>query len=78
MLGRELNGKPSKHAQVGRDMSVFFCWHGSKSSINEKCTAAFLTVELDTQNAPQVRVVQGNIPTLYYISIIFYFWNFKQ
>ncbi|XP_019766886.2 uncharacterized protein LOC109542202 isoform X2 [Dendroctonus ponderosae] len=63
--GRELNGNPSKHALVGRDMCVFFCWHGSKSSINEKCTAAFLTVELDKQNAPQVRVVQGSEPAAF-------------
>ncbi|KAJ8953301.1 hypothetical protein NQ314_007373, partial [Rhamnusium bicolor] len=63
--GRELNGKPSKHAQVGRDRCIFFCWHGSNSSINEKCTAAFLTVELDTQNAPQVRVVQGSEPAAF-------------
>lgn len=63
--GRELNGKPSKHAQVGRDRCVFFCWHGSNSSINEKCTAAFLTVELDKQNAPQVRVVQGSEPAAF-------------
>ncbi|XP_023313195.1 supervillin-like isoform X3 [Anoplophora glabripennis] len=63
--GRELNGKPSKHAQVGRDRCVFFCWHGSDSSINEKCTAAFLTVELDKQNAPQVRVVQGSEPAAF-------------
>lgn len=63
--GRELNGKPSKHAQVGRDMTIFFCWHGNKSSVNEKCTAAFLTVELDKQNAPQVRVVQGSEPAAF-------------
>ncbi|KAJ8957583.1 hypothetical protein NQ318_020624 [Aromia moschata] len=64
--GRELNGKPSKYAQVGRERSVFFCWHGSNSSINEKCTAAFLTVELDKQNAPQnqppsLRLFNGNM-----------------
>ncbi|KAJ8925021.1 hypothetical protein NQ315_001187, partial [Exocentrus adspersus] len=63
--GRELNGNPSKHAQVGRDRCVFFCWHGSNSSITEKCTAAFLTVELDTQSAPQVRVVQGSEPAAF-------------
>ncbi|XP_076271770.1 uncharacterized protein LOC143203482 isoform X2 [Rhynchophorus ferrugineus] len=65
VMGRELNGKPSKHAQTGRDMTVFFCWHGNNSSVNEKCTAAFLTVELDKQNAPQIRVVQGAEPAAF-------------
>lgn len=63
--GRELNGKPSKHLQVGRDMCVFFCWHGNYSSVTEKCTAAFLTVELDKENAPQVRVTQGAEPAAF-------------
>ncbi|XP_074029765.1 supervillin isoform X3 [Leptinotarsa decemlineata] len=63
--GRELNGKPSKHAAVGRDRCVFFCWQGSESSINEKGMAALLTVELDKQNAPQVRVVQGSEPAAF-------------
>ncbi|XP_066250261.1 supervillin-like [Euwallacea similis] len=63
--GRELDGNPSKHLQVGRDMCVFFCWHGNYSSINEKCTAAFLTVELDKENAPQIRVTQGFEPAAF-------------
>lgn len=63
--GRELNGNPSKHLQVGRERCVFFCWHGSRSSVTEKCTAAFLTVELDRENAPQVRVVQGTEPAAF-------------
>ncbi|KAL1518089.1 hypothetical protein ABEB36_001766 [Hypothenemus hampei] len=64
--GRELNGgKPSKHGQTGREITVFFCWHGAKSSVNEKCTAAFLTVELDKENAPQIRVVQGFEPAAF-------------
>ncbi|KAG5889512.1 hypothetical protein JTB14_008999 [Gonioctena quinquepunctata] len=63
--GRELNGKPSKHAAVGRDRCIFFCWQGSDSSINEKGMAALLTVELDKQNAPQVRVVQGSEPAAF-------------
>ncbi|XP_060534945.1 supervillin-like isoform X2 [Cylas formicarius] len=63
--GRELNGKPSKHAPVGKDRCIFFCWHGAKSSVNEKCLAAFLTVELDKQNAPQVRVTQGAEPAAF-------------
>lgn len=63
--GRELNGQPSKHAQVGKERCVFFCWQGANSSVNEKCTAAFLTVQLDTQNAPQIRIEQGNEPAAF-------------
>ncbi|XP_056635872.1 uncharacterized protein LOC130444644 isoform X1 [Diorhabda sublineata] len=63
--GRELTGKPSKHAAVGRDRCIFFCWQGNDSSTNEKGTAALLTVELDKQNAPQIRVVQGSEPAAF-------------
>ncbi|CAH1156175.1 unnamed protein product [Phaedon cochleariae] len=63
--GRELNGTPSRHAAVGRDRCIFFCWQGCRSSINEKGTAALLTVELDKQNAPQVRVAQGSEPAAF-------------
>ncbi|XP_050500586.1 supervillin-like isoform X2 [Diabrotica virgifera virgifera] len=63
--GRRLGGDPSKHLAVGRDRCIFFCWQGSNSSTNEKGTAAFLTVELDKQNAPQIRVDQGSEPAAF-------------
>lgn len=65
VMGRELNGQPSKHAQVGKERSVFFYWQGANSSVSEKCTAAYLTVQLDKQNAPQVRIEQGNEPAAF-------------
>ncbi|XP_063623633.1 supervillin isoform X2 [Cydia splendana] len=60
--GRELNGKPSKHAVTGRDRCAYFCWQGKDASSNEKGAAALLTVELDKEKGPQVRVAQGNEP----------------
>ncbi|CAG9856246.1 unnamed protein product [Phyllotreta striolata] len=63
--GRELNGNPSKHAAVGRDRCIFFYWQGCNSSIKEKGVAALLTVELDKENAPQIRVTQGAEPAAF-------------
>nr|CAD7587262.1 unnamed protein product [Timema genevievae] len=59
VTGRELNGQPSRHSAVGRDRCAYFCWQGSDASLNEQGAAALLTVELDEELGPQVRVVQG-------------------
>lgn len=58
--GRELSGKPSKFNQTGRDRCLYFCWLGSHATINEKGAAALLTIELDSENARQIRVPQGH------------------
>ncbi|CAG4946890.1 unnamed protein product [Parnassius apollo] len=62
VTGRELNGKPSKHNLTGRDRCAYFCWQGRDASSSEKGAAALLTVELDKEKGPQVRVAQGAEP----------------
>lgn len=60
--GVELSGKPSKHVVTGREQCLYFCWQGADATANEKGAAALLTVELDTEHAHQIRIVQGAEP----------------
>ncbi|XP_017767516.1 PREDICTED: supervillin isoform X2 [Eufriesea mexicana] len=65
ITGRELSGLPSKHSAKGRDRSVYFIWQGKNASLNEQGAAALLTIELDNDQAPQLRVVQGHEPAAF-------------
>jgi len=57
--GRTLKGAPSKHNVTGRYRVAYFYWQGLCSSLSDKGVAALMTVELDKERGPQVRVTQG-------------------
>ncbi len=40
----------------------YYYYVGEKSSLNEKGASALMTVELDKEKGPQVRVEEGNEP----------------
>ncbi|KAK5642159.1 hypothetical protein RI129_008326 [Pyrocoelia pectoralis] len=63
--GRGLGGQPSKYMQCGRDLCLYFCWQGTNATVNEKGTAALLTIQLDSENARQIRVLQGAEPPVF-------------
>lgn len=62
---RELSGKPSERATVGRARCAYFCWQGEDSSANEKGAAALCMNELDTEKGAQVRLSQGEESTAF-------------
>lgn len=62
---RELSGKPSERATVGRSRCVYFCWQGTDSTPNEKGAAALALNELDKEKGAQVRLSQGEESTAF-------------
>ena len=59
LTGRDLKGRPSKHAAVGRERFAYFFWQGDGSKTTEKGTSALKTIELDREQGPQILVHQG-------------------
>lgn len=67
-LGRELSGVPSRRMVTsGRNRCAYWYWHGRSATQNDQGAAALLTIQLDTEQGPQLRIDQGHEPPA--------FWN---
>jgi len=63
---RHLKGGKSRQDDAGKDRIVFFFWQGRDCSSSDKGTAALMTVEMDTEEGPQIPVHQGREPPCFF------------
>lgn len=61
-----LKGGKSRYEDVGKNRVIFFFWQGSDCSASERGQAALRTVELNTEEGPQLLVEQGKEPPAFF------------
>ncbi|XP_047146068.1 supervillin isoform X1 [Hydra vulgaris] len=63
---QSLKGGKSRQDDTGKDHVFFFFWQGRDCSASDKGTAALMTIDLDTEEGPQIMVEQGKEPPAFY------------